>query len=296
MDMMFRFSRASIYLYPALGTMFVTLIYQSLVQLARDIEEPFGGLGPDNLIADTLLQATEMRIGAFLTKTMKPLEKVKLTTVFEGEVEEVVLKFIPGRHGFEVDGKTGQLWHVYPGTQAWNQGVRASWKIIRVNDNDFTHLSLNKCIQGSDAYSITFIKKAFEERAFGLGDFDADLLSMPDRDEVASMTSSVAALLQPREDGRPNLPTAVVLSGETLSQMASGADQDAHYLQHSVHDRLELYNLAKTQKKQDELFWVTSVEQMLPKLDKVSETNARLREEIAMLSGGVNDNSALKKS
>jgi hypothetical protein len=121
-DMMYRYSRGSVYMIPAFGTMLVTLIYQSILQLARDIEDPFNGIGADNLNADRLLQITEMRIATYLTKASQKVGKVKLTNVFEGEVIEVVLTFKPGRAGFEVDGKTGQVLHVYPGTQAWNSG------------------------------------------------------------------------------------------------------------------------------------------------------------------------------
>lgn len=72
--MMFDNSRASIYMMPILGSMFITMIFQGSLQVVRDTEDPFA-TGMDRLNPDVVLDLTEKRCLAFLRRDSRVVRR-----------------------------------------------------------------------------------------------------------------------------------------------------------------------------------------------------------------------------
>merc|ERR1711972_267330 len=219
MEMLFYYNRGIIYIVPSIGAMVVSIAYQACIQMVRQLRDPWG-MGPDHLNPDGILNSTEKKINAFLTKTCDSYWRLRLDDVFPAPRS----------------------------TEPVDATVDAS-------------------------------------EAFGLQEIDPDLLSIDGR-SVASMTSSAQAMAAPRSDGRPHLPTSVVLSDENMATIATGTDEDSKDLREGVRERIQHVEQAKLHRINTDTFWIPEVAKMLPKLAEVQRINDKLRQELAIRSRG----------
>merc|ERR1712072_696675 len=98
---------------------------------------------------------------------------------------------------------------------------------------------------------------------------------------------ATTAALGPDEMGRQRLPTAVVLTPDTLSNLTDGAHQDARDLHRGVHEKLQKLELDLLQKLEEDDPYLVAVNHLLPKLQQESLSNAHLREQVVKAVAGL---------
>jgi hypothetical protein len=127
-----------------------------------------------------------------------------------------------------------------------------------------------------------------DDLVYGLADLNPEVLTVAGRaaDDVWSVTSTAMEKQAPREDGRPNLPTAIVFSDETMKHFNKGTVDDTHYLREGVLTRLQHVQRVQHQKEEDAVYWIQAVEEILPKLQRATHANALLRERLVVRQMG----------
>jgi len=72
------------------------------------------------------------------------------------QIETVTEKFQPGRLGIQAIWATGAVIGVIEDGQALRLGVQVNWKILKIDDEEYTEDGLNAKIDGEHEYTLTF--------------------------------------------------------------------------------------------------------------------------------------------
>merc|ERR1712232_302606 len=88
--------------------------------------------------------------------SVQPVAKASLPAQPSMVGMEYVFDFTPGKLGLVANWETGVVTEVSPGEQADRHGIKAGWKIVKLDDSTYSESNLDALIAGSRTYSVTF--------------------------------------------------------------------------------------------------------------------------------------------